>query len=253
MRIFTLIVTLMMAVQLTAQMPDYYFQERSNEGGVILIQLNYGFNVSAGDLADRFGNHFHAGGKLEYLGAKDYLIGAQSYFIFGQNVKEDVLSTVYNDDGLIFGTNGAVAEIQLRQRGLYVGGHVGKIFRLNKSKRSGIRVTAGAGLYQHKVRIQDDPLVVVPYLDKEYKKGYDRLTNGLALTQFIGYQHLGQRRRLNFTVGIEFTEGFTQSRRSFDYDLRTQDTASRLDFNIGFQVGWTLPIYVGENADNIQY
>lgn len=253
MRFFTSLILLLFVGSVSAQLPRYFEEDRSNEGKVFLIQLNYGGNISAGDLADRFGGHFHTGGKLELLTAKDYIIGAQSYFMFGSNIKEDVIATLYNSDGFIFGENGSVAELQLRQRGLYVGGNIGKIFRINESQRSGIRATIGAGLYQHKVRIQDDPLVFVPFLNDEYKRGYDRLSNGFALSQFIGYQHLGRKRRLNFMIGVEVIEAFTQSRRSFDYDLRASDTASRLDISIGFQLGWTLPMYIGENADAIQY
>lgn len=236
-----------------AQVPDFYFEERSNEGGVVLADFTYSVHLPAADLADRFGTHYSVGGKVEYLTAKDYLIGLQSHFIFGSKIKEDVLAPLYNEAGFIFGSNGGVAELQLRQRGLYIGGHVGKVFRLNKAQRSGIRATIGAGLYQHKIRVQDDPLVFIPFLSDEYKKGYDRLTNGLGLTQFVGYQYLGRKRRLNFLAGIELTQGFTQSRRSFNYDTREVDTASRFDFSVGFQIGWVLPFYIGENADAIEY
>ena len=253
MRIFTFILSIFFTCQLMAQRPNYYFEERSNEGRVILIQFTYSTHIPAADLADRYGTHYSAGGKLEYLTGKDYIFGLQSHFIFGAKVKEDVLSALYNDDGLIFGDNGNVADLQLRQRGLYIGGHLGKIFRLDKENRSGIRATVGAGFYQHKIRIQDDPLVFIPFLNDQYKKGYDRLTNGLGATQFIGYQHLGRKRRLNFIIGMELTEGFTKSRRSFDFDTRSRDTASRFDMSIGFQIGWTLPLYVGENADGIEY
>jgi hypothetical protein len=242
-----------LAYQSSAQSPNYYFEERSNEGNVLLINFSFAGHLPEGDLADRYGLHSSAGGGVEFLTGKNYIFGLTSHFIFGNNIEEDVLAPLYNEDGFIFGANGTVAELQLRQRGLYIGGHLGKLFRLFENHRSGIRLTVGAGLYQHKIRIQDDPLVVVPFLSSEYKKGYDRLTNGLGLTQFVGYQHLGRRRRMNFMIGFEFTEAFTQNRRSFNYDTRVSDTESRLDLSIGLKIGWTLPLYIGENEDLIEY
>ena len=242
------------ATAASAQLPRYYRQQaKNNEGKLLTVDVYFGGHKTASDLFDRYGDHSSVGLGLDYFTAKDFIIGAQGNFYFGANVKEDVIAGVRNGSGLIFGNLGGIAEIQLRQRGLYLGGHVGKVFRLKKELRLGIRATAGAGFYQHKIRIQDDPQVGVAQLGKEYKKGYDRLTNGLGLTQFIGYQHLGKLRRINFLVGLELTEGFTKNRRNFNFDTRTADTRSRFDFVYGFRIGWQLPFYIGEDAAEIRY
>jgi hypothetical protein len=114
-------------------------------------------------------------------------------------------------------------------------------------------VTLGAGFLQHKVRIQDDPTRNVPQLSKEYKKGYDRLTNGWALTQFIGYQKLANDRRLNFFFGIESMQAFTAGRRSFNFDTQSTDNDNRIDLSFGFRAGWILPFYYGKGQDEISY
>jgi hypothetical protein len=54
-------------------------------------------------------------------------------------------------------------------------------------------------------------------------------------------------------IGLELTQAFTQSRRSYNFDTRSTDTESRQDFLTGFKIGWTLPLYLGENADEINY
>ena len=238
----------------TAQMPSYYREEpKNNNGSILTTNIQFGWHLPAGDMGDRFGDHLSTGLGMDYITGKDWLVGAQWNFYFGSKIKEDVIATLRNEEGLLFGGNQDVASILLRQRGIYIGGHVGKIFRLSSKKRSGIRATFGAGLFQHKVRIQDDPVVSVPQLSKEYKKGYDRLTNGLALTQFIGYQHLGNMRRANFTIGIEMIQGFTQNRRNFNFDSRSEETASRLDLSFGIRATWQIPFYLGESADDIRY
>ncbi|TXB66543.1 hypothetical protein [Phaeodactylibacter luteus] len=226
-----------------------------NRGNGVLYHISYGGHSPGGDLGRRFGNHFSVGTGLEWITDRgNWLLGAEMNYFFGNQVAENPLSALITDQGFIIGNDRTFADIQLRMRGFYAGAHVGKLIPLGpRNPRSGLRVTVSAGLLQHKIRIQDDPLRFVPQLDDEYKKGYDRLTNGLAFTEFVGYQILSTNKRINFFAGLELTQGFTMSRRSFDFDTRTQDTASRLDFNVGLRVGWVLPFYVGERASEEIY
>jgi hypothetical protein len=72
---------------------------------------------------------------------------------------------------------------------------------------------------------------------------YDRLTNGLCLSQFLGYTNFSNSRRINFYAGLEFMEGFTKNRRNYNFDTAMKDDASRLDFFLGFKLGWIIPLY----------
>jgi len=226
-----------------------------NNGGALLLTISYGNQSPQKDLKERFGNNLTVGFNLEYLTDKQNLIfGAQSSLIFGNIVKENVLSALQTEGGIIYNNTFSTATVDLRQRGTYSGLYVGKLFGLLKeNKRSGIRVQLGAGLLQHKIRIQVDPNSFVTELSKERIKGYDRLTNGLALQQFIGYQHHSKNRLINFYAGFEFIEGFTKNRRDINVDTGLTDTAERLDLLVGFRLGWTLPFYIGEKPDTIYY
>jgi hypothetical protein len=117
------------------------------------------------------------------------------------------------------------------------------MFAIIKSRpNSGLVLNMGVGLIQHKIRIE----VIgnnVPQLAKAYKKGYDRLSNGLLLSQDLGYLYLSDNRLLNIYFGFECMEGFTQSRRSFDYDKMQRDTKKRLDILYGVKIAWILPVY----------
>ena len=221
----------------------------------LLVNFEIGFNKPGGDLSDRFSNNLAAGGGVEYLTKKgNLLFGLNSTFYFGNVVKEDVLSDIRNEDGFLIGNNKINADIALRQRGLYIGGTFGKIFSLNEiNKRSGIRATLGAGYFQHKIRVQEDPNSFVPIIDGDYKKGWDRFSSGFALQQFIGYQHLSLNRLINFYVGFEFMQAFTQNRRAQDFKLMTKLDENRLDLMYGIKLGWTLRFAVGQNANEIFY
>ncbi len=221
----------------------------------VLVNFEFGFNIPGGDLSDRFGNNLAAGGGLEYLTKKRNLIfGLNSTFYFGNEVKEDVLSEIRNEDGFLIGNNKIHANVVLRQRGLFIGGSIGKIFSFNEfNKRSGIRATLGAGYFQQKIRVQEDPNSFVPIIANEYKKGWDRLSSGFTLRQFIGYQHLSLNRLINFYVGFEFMQAFTQNRRVQDYKLMAKLDENRIDLMYGIKVGWSLRFAVGQNADEIFY
>lgn len=218
-----------------------------NQGDALLLTFSYGFQSPGGDLIDRFGNNSALGLGVEWITEEsNWIFGLQGQFLFGNNVNEDVLAPLRTDEGFLIGNDRRPADLQLRQRGWYVGGEVGKILSLSDvNPRLGIRVSLGAGVLQHKIRIQEDPERSVPQTLGDYEKGYDRLSNGIAFKQFIGYQQLSLNRRINVIAGVEIIEAFTQSRRDFNFDTRSADTEMRLDLLFGFRVGVILPFYFG--------
>ena len=225
----------------------------SNTGRVFLLNFGYGPQMPIGDLEERFGTNFAAEISADYMTANNWTIGVQGQFLFGSTVNEDVLAGLRTSAGDIIGNDREPADLQLRMRGSYYGLRVGRLFGLSEANnRSGIRINLGAGLLQHRIRIQDDPFRVVPQVEGEYEKGYDRLTNGLALHQFIGFQTIGKNNGVNITLGFEFFEGFTQNRRAFNFDTRTADTEQRLDILAGLRFSFSLPFYQG-NAEDIFY
>ena len=75
---------------------------------------------------------------------------------------------------------------------------------IGPNSNSGILLMGGAGILQHKIRYEI-PDNNAPQLSSEHKKGYDRLSNGPSISQFIGYVHFGNNRTINFHIGAEFT------------------------------------------------
>lgn len=223
--------------------------------GVVLSKFTYGAQLPIGALQERFGPNFIAGGGLDWQwGPKNWVIGLDAQYIFGNRVKEDPLAGLRTQEGYIIGNDREVADIPLRERGFYAGVTAGRVFPVNQqqSSRAGWRFNFGLGFLQHKIRIQDDPQRSVLNLNETYKKGYDRLSNGLALQQFFGYQAMSKDRRSNFMAGLEFMQGFTQSRRSFDFATQARDDRKRVDLLFGIRLGWILPFYA-EKAEDIYY
>lgn len=128
------------------------------------------------------------------------------------------------------------------QRGFTESFMVGKLFPIiGPNQNSGIIAKLGVGFMHHKIRIenQDDK---VPALTKKNLVYVDRLTMGLALKQYIGYQHFGDSKLMNFNIGLEITEGFTQGMRDYQFGYG-EYREKRIELLMGLRFGWLIPVY----------
>ena len=212
-----------------------------------MFSANYSYDIPLGDLKDRFGDNSTIGGKFSYKTTKNWIFEFQGDFIFGNSIKEDnifdSIKTPKTSAGYIIDGNGRYAEVHLYERGYKFSLNGGKILPIiGPNKNCGIALIQGFGFIQHKIRIEN-PDNITPQIKGDYKKGYDRLTNGFAMTQFIGYVHLGNNRLFSFYAGIEFTEAWTRNRRSYNFDTQMQDDKLRFDGMCGAKVGWIIPMY----------
>lgn len=225
-----------------------------NTGNAWVGEVSYGFQVPAGDLSPRFGANFSLGAGFHWMSKEsNWMLGMQGQFLFGARVKEDVLSPLRTTEGFLIGNDRNPADIQLRERGGYLGLQIGKLFSMDKDNpRSGLRISLGGGILQHRIRIQKDPVRTVAQLEGNYAKGYDRLTNGPALYQWAGYQVFSNNRQVNLYIGLEAIQGFTRGRRDWQFDLQQPYTGARLDLLWGIRAGLALPIYYG-STEKIWY
>ena len=231
-------------------------QEKQNtpKTQYLLVNLSYSIHTPGGDLKDRFGWSSTVGGGVEYISKRNLILGVNYDFIFGNNVEEDVLANLRTSEGNLVGNNSALSTTKLVQRGMNAYGYIGKLFPFKKSKpKSGIRAIIGAGILQHRIKIQQDPQSLVPQTIGTYEAGYDRLSNGIGFTEFIGYQKISANRTINFILGVELIQGLTQSKRSFDFDKMARDDTKRFDFLIGGKFAWTIPFELNKTGEDIFY
>ncbi len=225
-------------------------EEARNKGKAILAHVSVGTHLLGGDLADRFGRDGAVGLGADWITANNLIFGLEGSYYFGNQVNEDPLAILRTTEGDLIGNDQLLATVALRQRGWYAGGLIGKLVTFNDS-RSGLRLTLGAGMTRHKIRVQDEQSVMTQ-LTGDYLKGYDRLTGGLALQQFVGWQNLAKNRRANWMIGFEFNQGFTNSLRDWDFTERRKLDGNRIDLRFGIRASWTIPFYIG-GAENIFY
>ncbi len=208
-----------------------------------LLGISYGYQLSGGDLVDRFGNNSSIQLNLDFKSKAYIMIGLNCSYIFGNSVKENLFTNISTPEGYIINRDGSIADVRLWERGFTASVTLGRLFHFKKpNPNSGIIFNVGFGFLQHKIRIEtigND----VPQLSKEYKKGYDRLTNGFLLSENLGYMYLSNNRLANFYIGLECMQGFTQNRRSYNFDTMEKDTKKRLDILYGAKLMWILPLY----------
>lgn len=212
---------------------------------VSILYPTYAFSLPGGDMADRFGYSHQIGFGYMLKGKNGWSLAVEGNYIFRDRIKDpaSILSGIMTSDGFIIDEGGVFANVMLLERGFSFWAKIGKLFPVTgPNPNSGILVQLGGGMLQHKIRIEV-PTNSAPQLKGDYKKGYDHLCNGPAVSQFIGYQYLGNTRKVNFFAGLEFTQAYTMSRRSYYFNDMKRPDEKRLDLLSSVKIGWNLPLY----------
>lgn len=210
-----------------------------------MIYVNYAYQWPGADLKERFGSNSTIGGGFQIKLKSNWIFGADFNYIFGGNVKiaDSIFSAIDDENGFLIDRNGELTTPLLYERGFYTSVRFGKLFPVwSPNRNSGPMVMGSIGLLQHKIRIET-PGNTVPQIAGDYVKGYDKLSNGIGISEFIGYMYLGNKRLISFFGGIEFTQAFTQSRRSYDFNLDARDTQKRVELQYSIKIGWIIPFY----------
>lgn len=218
------------------------------------VSFGYAYQIPGGDMASRFGNNHNLGFGFHIKSRTSWYYGAQATYLFGSQVIQEkgFLQNLKVDGGYILDNDGQLSKISIQERGFTATLDGGRLFNfIGPNQNSGLLVIAGLGFMQHKIRIEHQESHI-QQLEGEYLKGYDRLTNGPVVKEFVGYYHMSNNRLINFCIGLEAWQGFTQSARPLNFDTQTSDTEKRQDVLVGLRVDWTLHLYK-RMSDNYYY
>lgn len=213
-----------------------------------LFQFQGGIHQPFGDMGDKYGTSAAVGFSYAYKTGKNILLGADFNYLFGNNVKD--ANTLFHglrlSNGKVVGIDEEFVNALILERGYAAGIYVGKIFNgMGRNPNSGIVVKVGLEYFEHRTYIETRQDEYAP-LEDDYLKNYDRKIAGLALYEFIGFQHFSNNRFANFFAGFDFYQGFTTDYRSYNVDLLQKTDNDYFDMLIGFRVGWVIPIYKQE-------
>ncbi len=217
-----------------------------------MVSFHLSGDIPGGDIAKRYGMNLGVGGSYMYKTQKDWMLLAELSFISGNTFKEDsIFDNLKDEYGDFISIYGEISEYKFYERGFYAGTGIGRIFPiLGPNPNSGLILTVTGGLLQYKTLIHQDG-EDIPSIVGDYSKGYDRLTNGFALSEFIGYMHLDNQEPVNFYVGLEFKQAWTKNRRDWNFDTMGPELNLRKDYLFGIRFGWIFPI--NKKATNTYY
>ena len=224
------------------------FSQVSIRDSVISTSMIYGtysLQFPGGDLAKLFGSNSTVGAGFMFKTKKNWIFGVEGNYLFGGTVKnqDSILSKISTKDGFVIDANGYYTDILFSERGYSFFGKFGKLFPvLSPNPNSGITVLAGAGYIQDKIRIHNTSNTA-PQVYGDYKKGYDRLNSGIAVTGSVGYLFMSNTRLLNMYLGFEFTQAWTAFRRERNFDTGKKDESSLSTQFYGIKFKWIIPLY----------
>jgi hypothetical protein len=211
-----------------------------------MFYATYTYQFPGGDLKDRFGNNSAIGGGFLWKTNQNWLWGAEYLYLFGGDVKieDQILTNLKTEDGTIINMAGNFTNFSIYERGYYLSGRIGKVIPLlNANPNSGIFATYSLGYFQHKIRIEVDQNSA-PQLVDDYKRGYDRLTGGFCMSEFVGYLFLSKSRLLNLSAGVEFSQAWTRPMRDINFDTGEPDKVQkRFDPLTGIKIAWIIPLF----------
>ncbi|MBO4737986.1 MAG: hypothetical protein J5606_00320 [Bacteroidales bacterium] len=214
----------------------------------VYADAEFSYNFPLADLRKEFSNFLAVGASINVKTKSNWLVGFAFNYQFSGKVRQEVVTEMFQyimggGNYFISSSGLATEEVSVDYRGLsfYLMG--GKIIPVSQRFRnSGILLKAGLGINQHYIFIKN-PNNEVLQLNEEYRKGYDRLTLGYSLYEFVGYQHMTKKNLLCFFGGIEFQQTFSHRQRAWDFSLMKKDDRKFFEALIGLKIGWIIPLY----------
>jgi hypothetical protein len=230
-------------------------QKSLQDSAISMITLEpiYAGYIPSGDMAKRFGFTSTAGMIVSYKLSNNLYFSGGALALFGGNVKDVSMLNNITASGFLIDNEGNFTRPRITETGFLVPFSFGKIIPMSiaPNKNSGLYIEAGPQFIQHKIWF-NVPRNRVASLTPSYQKGYDRLSNGLGIHEGFGYKNFSNNSFLNFSLGFDFSQNFTQSRRSIDLDTGKRDTQKRLDLLFGIHATWIFPVYK-EAPDKVYY
>jgi hypothetical protein len=215
------------------------------------IQFHYSYVFPDGDMVHQFGPFHNVGMGGLYKTQHNLVLAFDASYQFGNKIKDySFLNELTNSSGIVMTSAGNPAVFSVDMRGFSAFVKAGYIIPTSwRNPNSGVLLLGGVGMYYQKMFISTTG--TIPTLTEDMKKGYDNLRKGPALSQYVGYYYNSPNRFINFFIGVEIMEAFTQSVRKYNYATRKPDTGKYLDINISPRIGWMIPLYMkAKNLDN---
>jgi hypothetical protein len=215
--------------------------------------FGYTHQLPIGNLSKQFGDNSSIGFSFFQEKENNLFYGVEGGYMFGNNLKDTtIFDNITTSTGAIIGADGHFANVNLMQRGFDVHAFLGYAYHLKKDNLSGFYFSGGLGFLQHQIFI-DTKSQNVPQLDEEYKKGYDRLTNGISSKWETSYKYYSPNGKFQMYAGINMTIAYTKNRRAYLFnEMEHTPETGNWDNLLGVNIGVIIPIQ-RKNQEKFHY
>ncbi|MFN8277572.1 MAG: hypothetical protein U0T84_08820 [Chitinophagales bacterium] len=227
-------------------------QRQKTANNAVAFSAFYGAEFPVGVLQKRATFVSSIGAQFLYRMRHNWMIGAEGSFLYASKSKERPDTAIATHDGPHITQNGDLTDINPSINGFALYGFASKLFPFKKEKApgTGIVVKLGVGFLQHKILYNINPQSL-PQFDKNYRTGYDRMTNGAAISVFAGIMRMERHKYFNFYFGPQFDLAFTQNRRPWDFAEMRQISDKRIDMMVGIKFGLLVPVFLNKDSEVI--
>jgi len=218
---------------------------------IYTFDITYGMHIPGGDMKNTYGINSTIGGGVSYKSESNWIYSFEGDYIFGRDVKiyDELFENISTEEGYIIDEGGIFTDMAVLEAGMYINGSVGKLIPIwGPNPNSGILIKIGGGYMYHKIRIEQTENSA-PQLSDDYIKGYDRMRQGIDLSQFIGYQYIGNNNIANFYFGIELHQALTYAVRAYNFDQMQKPEKTNIDTMFGLKLGWLIPLKKDHSSD----
>jgi len=217
------------------------------------ITFGYTHQLPIGELSDRFGYNSYLGFSYFQEKESNLFFGIEGGYLFSNNVKDaTIFDNITTSTGAIIGADGTYANINLMERGFDAHVFIGYAHHLKENNLSGFYFSGGLGFLQHQIFINTKNQNI-PQLDEDYKKGYDRLTNGISTKWETSYKFYSKNGKFQIFAGVNITIAYTKNRRLYLFEkMEYTPNISSWDNLLGINSGIIIPIH-RNNEEEFHY
>lgn len=242
---------LLSAVLLFSSLKGVAQHHKDTAASGYLIELSYAGQLPGGDLGKLFGFNSNVQLGMRYKTQSNWLFGGEFSYLFGNYLRNTgILDSIATSNGNLIANDGNYPGVSYFEKGFDIQLTGGKLIPVSKNLNSGILLLLSAGYIQYHLDIEA-PSDWTPQVSGDYLQGYEHLTAGVCLTEFIGYQYISKKSFVAFFCGFEFTEAMEKSLQ-YDFETNSKNPNYRYNMLSGFRVGWMLPI-LHENTKTLKF
>lgn len=240
--------------QVVEKEPKKKKEKKFDASSAVLIAPNYTAQFPYGNMKDRFGFNSLFGLHITYKTDRNWLIGGEAAFLYGADVKESyVITKIATTTNQYISQNNDLIRINPQEQGFIVKLTAGKIIPFHKKyPDAGLLTMTSFGFLYHKIALNVRE-ASLPQFSKVYRQGYDRMTYGPVLSQFIGGVFMMRKKYASGYIGATFDIAFTQGQRNYDFYLMAPLKDKRIDMFVGLKLGWIIPVFLQTSEKEFYY